>query len=430
LKSTVHTVVLAACFVALLGAAVAEASFTAPLTIATGSSGGDPRVDLDANGNGVVVWRNPADQSISARRVAADGTLGPAIPVAPTDASGDFRQEPQVGVDGDGDAIVTWTRTIDATDRDRIEARTISAAGTLGSTLNLSGDRETGFPQIAINDSGDAIVVWSQASGIRAQLLGADGTLGPLRSVSPADEGGDRPSVGVDASGNGVVVWHTASDQILARTVSDAGVLGHTVALSIAGEGATIHPSVAVAPSGAGFAVWPQTQTPGTSKTQVAGRSISTAGVRGPLRVLTGSTDFAQNDPQVAVDADGDAIAAWTNEPPRDPVRERRISSTGVLGTTKRLNPGTDSGVHVNVGMDSAGNAVFVWQPLTSAATRIDGRTLSAADALGPVQTLSASGGQLPDLDVTAAGKALAVWELDTAMPGPNRFRVEGALGP
>ena len=401
-----------------------------PFTIATGSSGGDPRVDLDANGNGVAVWRDPSDQSVWARRVAADGTLGSAIPVAPTDASGDFRQAPQVAVDGDGDAIVTWTRTIDATDKDRIEARTISATGTLGSTLNLSGDRKTGFPQIAVNDSGDAIVVWSQGSGvIRAQLLGVDGTLGPARSVAPAGEGGTH-SVGIDGSGNAVVVWHTAADQTVARTVSDAGVLGHTLALSIAGAGAEIHPSVAVGPSGAGFAVWPQTEVPGTSKTQVAGRSISTAGVRGPLRVLTASTDFAQDDPQVAVDADGDAIAAWTNEPPRDPVRERRISSTGVLGATKRLNPGTDSGVHVNVGVDSAGNAVFVWEPLSGGTTRIDGRTLSTANALGPVQTLSASGGKDPDLDVTAAGKALAVWELDTAMPGPDRFKVEGSLGP
>ena len=62
---------------------------------------------------------------------------------------------------------------------------------------------------------------------------------------------------------------------------------------------------------------------------------------------------------------------------------------------------------------DDAGNAVFVWMKTEAdqVTTAVQTRTLSNAEVLSPIQTISSRGSRKPDVSVTPDGKAFFVWE-------------------
>ena len=113
-----------------------------------------------------------------------------------------------------------------------------------------------------------------------------------------------------------------------ARTISAAGVLGPSRTLSAAGHGP--HPQIASDADGDAVAVWPRSDG---SNYRVQARTISAAGVLGPTRTLSAAGQDAS--PPVASDADGDAVAVWyragyTLE--HRAIEARTISAAGVLG--------------------------------------------------------------------------------------------------
>jgi hypothetical protein len=77
-------------------------------------------------------------------------------------AAGQDAFDPQVAVDGAGDAVAVWSR-FDGTDY-RIQARTRSAAGVLGPIQTLSGAGQDAIdPQVAVDGGG--LAVWQRSDG-------------------------------------------------------------------------------------------------------------------------------------------------------------------------------------------------------------------------------------------------------------------------
>src|SRR6185295_8511247 len=85
------------------------------------------------------------------------------------------------------------------------------------------------------------------------------------------------------------------------------GSFSPTITLSAGGQDAS-SPAVAVGAGGDGVAVW--TRFDGNNS-RVQARTVSPGGGLGPIQTLSegGSSAFS---PQVAVDADGDAVVVWT----------------------------------------------------------------------------------------------------------------------
>jgi hypothetical protein len=154
-----------------------------------------------------------------------------------------------------------------------------------------------------------------------------------------------------------------------------------------------------------------------------------------PLTLSAAGKDA--NSAQVAIDAQGDAVFVWRRfDGTNWRIQSRARSATGALGPIQNLSAAGQNASQPQVGVDSDGDAVFVWRRYDGPCCRILSRARSAAGTLGPVQALSAGGGRLatlPQLGVDNGGHAVFVW----ARSDGTYWRVQtrrrsatGALGP
>jgi hypothetical protein len=168
---------------------------------------------------------------------------------------------PQVGLDGDGDAVFTWTRFDGA--HDRAQARTRSPAGVLGTIQLLSNaGRSAREPQVAVEPDGDAVFVWTRSDGsddrVQTRTRSAAGTLGAVQTVSAAGEPAGEPQVAVSSGGDVTVVW-TRSDgahrRVQARSRSAGGAVGPLLTLSEPAQSASA-PQLALSPTAGEVFAW------------------------------------------------------------------------------------------------------------------------------------------------------------------------------
>ena len=82
-------------------------TLSAPVVLASSPARADPpAVALDRQGDAVLAWAN--DWLVQARTLSASGTLGPLSTVSPDLSPIDRHFTARVTTDRDGDALVTW----------------------------------------------------------------------------------------------------------------------------------------------------------------------------------------------------------------------------------------------------------------------------------------------------------------------------------
>ena len=147
---------------------------------------GDPRGRDGHGGEAVIAWLGDDGTASRVRAVtmSAAGVIGPmeTVSTAAVDA-----ESVGVGIDADGDAVITWLRFAD--EHFRVYARTLSAAGALGTRLTLSRAGEDAFlPEIAVAANGRSAVTWQRFDGsdfrVQAVPISAAGVPGTVKTLS------------------------------------------------------------------------------------------------------------------------------------------------------------------------------------------------------------------------------------------------------
>jgi hypothetical protein len=421
--------------------APSHAQFGAPVFLSpVGNTATAPQVAVDATGDAVAAWSIfDGTNRFQARARSAAGALGQ---VHNLSAPGQNALTPDIAMDNAGDAVTVWRRFDQSPTTIRIQARARSAAGVLGplQTLAGAGSDNVFDPQVAVDADGDGMVVWrhfNPATGdrIQARTRSAAGTLGVTASISvasPQTVGNHR--VAVDSDGDAVIVWRASGgslrDRILLRARSTATGLRPIQTISAAAAGQSeVDPQVAVAAGGAATVVW--TRTDG-SASRIRARARSAAGALAPVQTLSPANQDASL-PQVAIDGNGNAVAVWhAFNGSNARIQARARSAAGVLGPIQTLYT-APAGMGVGAPqIAGAGNGgvVVVWEASNGFSFLIFARTRSAAGALGPLQTLvnatSSRRAVGPRVAMGAGGDAVAVWE---RFDGSN-FRIQATAGP
>jgi hypothetical protein len=273
------------------------------------------QVAIDQNGNAIVVWErfDGTNERIQAVRISSAGAVGSVMTLSPT---GGDAFDPQVAVDGNGNALVVWSRFNSVQNVDKIQAVTVSAAGVVGTVQGLSaapGDAEA--PQVGIDANGNAAVVWQHFDGSNERIQGrsrsASGVLGTIRDLSTATLDAFAPQVAVNATGSGLVVWSRFGsacncDRVQLIPLSSAGAVGTVQTISNTGEDDE-EPQIGIAANGNGVAVWESFKG---SQQNVFGRTRTAAGTLGSLQQF--STSGLAFGPQVAVNGTGSALGVFT----------------------------------------------------------------------------------------------------------------------
>jgi hypothetical protein len=419
--------------VGAIAATPAAATWGRPFNLSKeGQNASQPRIATDDHGT-VFVWVRPVSGHLLVQARFRNTPTGALSSVKDISPAAEDAFNPEVAIDSEGDAVITWARS-DGT----IQARRRAADGTLSEVQDLSGPGAS-LPQVGIAAEGDAVITWQRPIGedtrIQARARAEDGTLGPVQNISAGGSDASDPEVGVDGSGDAVFVWRrqlaTATRvQTRARSAVDGSLTG---VQNVSGEnGSAFEPEVAV--DNTGNAVFTWRRSDGTvQRIETRARAFLT-GAQTQVQKLSPAGVAGQDavQPQVAVDVDGDAVFTWRRLDGADSriqARARTFSSGALSAVQDLSDPGEDA-VNPEVAVsrvDADPDAVFTWQRSDGTNLRIQARTRSAAGVLGAVQDVSAAGenGVEPRVGVDQDGKAFVTWQRDIAVD-----RVAGSKGP
>jgi hypothetical protein len=180
-----------------------------------------PAVAADADGNFVVVWLDDGSRnSILVRLFAVDGLRRTNAFVINTRRISSITR-PSVAMSAEGAFVVTWDGDPDRAGQDDIHARLFDPNGLpldWQSFVNATLDGPQCYPQVAMNDSGEFVIVWEiqldpdvterEIFGQRFDSLGEP--IGDEFLINTYTEGDQRyPSVAMDEAGRFVTAWQS-----------------------------------------------------------------------------------------------------------------------------------------------------------------------------------------------------------------------------
>jgi hypothetical protein len=328
-----------------------------------------------ADGSATVVgvrFPHPANggSEILAVRVGADGTPEP-VKVLFAKA-GWYAEEPQVAVDPDGKATVVWRSHQLA--ESRIEAVQIAADGTVGPIIPLaSGGTD---PRVAMGPEEAATVVWSEAGGEHLDTvhIDADGTVGSLATIPFSYEPG-QTSVAVDSQGRATVVWRQGppeSGQISASRLAADGTPDQWRTVTNETVGLFADPSVAVDGNGA-WVTWSRQE----GDVEAFSWTVEAAWIdwstlqESPFPLSGPTADHAT----IATDLSGHAWAVWSAKLGGESVIQfRRLTDGGEYGPPSQTTtlPATGPRSYSPTPLPSPGGGVnLVWREVGTAAQSV-----------------------------------------------------------
>ncbi len=271
-----------------------------------------PRIAVDGEGGATVVWERYG----GANRLLIQATYRPPggswqAPVDIGEVTTMVAPEPWVAVDAAGDATAVWKN------REVIESAYRPAGGSWQAPAPISDPETESFtPQAAVNAQGDATAVWMHFDGsdyvVQSAYRPTGGSWGAPTLVSAPGEEGGNPHIALDGSGNAMVVWRgegEGGEAARAAYKSAGGEWQAPVDVSTPGEEAQSL-RVALDADGDAMVLW------GGSTGELGAHAVVQAAYRpagggweAPIDISEDGGNAYPSD--VAFDADGNAAVVW-----------------------------------------------------------------------------------------------------------------------
>ncbi len=299
----------------------------------------------DRQGNRVIVWKQGASKRLGAgsQMVTQTGSIFGRL-FDPNDVpseifevgSGDDLKDPTASFDAAGNFICGWEKNA-TTGQSGVFGRVFGPdQQPLGAAFQVDEGLggEVDSPFVAANNAGEFTMVWRQTGGKVLQSGGGifgrpfnpDGSpAGPSVRLDDAGPGVNEisiPAVAADATGNFFVVWHQRAvsklqqdgDGVFARRLDPSGSpSGEPFLVNDLPTGEPGDPEVAVDAQGDAVVVWKQ-DIGGDAGVVICGRKYDRQGQPATGVFLVNSeTAGSQVDPSVAVNPAGKSATAWVS---------------------------------------------------------------------------------------------------------------------
>ncbi|TDC25262.1 hypothetical protein E1261_24530 [Kribbella albertanoniae] len=318
---------------------IAAPVWVAANSVSTGDQDA-PSVAINRSGYVAVVWEDDRDTDNATDNVHSDIWLrlfrnGTAVYEKKLSAGGDSgvtnwrHLNPDVDLDEDGNAVVVWQDDPDGNGFYNIPYRVVNTAGTVTASgrANTSSDGQQINPRVAVDPDGAPVggavaftAVWEDIQTGTPATAKAAGYTGPTTrawEVTASQTTGQHhnPDVAVSASGDAVVVWDEDGDANaaynvglvrLART-NGAVNLSRRTANSL-GDGQQTRASVAANFNGDFAVAWESDHT-GT-----AGAWTRTFGANGTARFTEVQVAAGGKAPSVGIDDAQQTVVGWTTQ--------------------------------------------------------------------------------------------------------------------
>ncbi|TFH22401.1 MAG: hypothetical protein E4H03_08480 [Myxococcales bacterium] len=373
-----------------------------------------PAVAGAGPGDYIVVWQNEntaRSVTVATLPVSASSTSTvTTLPLAPSIAG-------QLIVDGD-------------------------ALGGLELLINETTRQSQGEPAVASDSGGNSLVVWESfgqdgnVNGVFGRRYSAAGApLGAEFQINTYTTfGQDDPDVAVDGSGNFIVVWKSAGQDgptisIFGQRLDPSGLaLGTEFQVNVSSPGNQFAPAVSASDNGSFAVVWHEGGRDGADSA-VIGQRFSASGTKvGTEFIVNEYTTSNQDTADVAMADDGSFLVVWESQGQdgdANGVFARRYDAAGLaLGTERQVNDQTASNQDDPiVAVDASGAYLVAWE-----STAQDGSGLgvfakrydASGNAIGSefaVNAFTAGAQEEIAIDAISSGVFAVVWE-STAQDG------------
>ena len=363
-----------------------------------------PEVAVDAQGDAAAVWLDSYPQMgaiYASYRPASSGVWQQPATVS---AAGENGTDQHVLVEPDGDALAWWAELGEGEGAGIVAYKTALrpvATGVWGPTREFAVGRHPGGLRLAVDARGHVFAAWVSGGALEAAMLPlASASWDAPVTVAPAPAPPvtvERVQLAVSPDGNAAALWQQVDKRCPLTTFASQSQTAACV-LPV-----TLQSSVRSAVTG----VWSAPEEiPNAPRAEVQARAKIAAPAVFPL---------GDQDPQIAVDSAGDAVATWAQFEATTAGLELSVrpASTHAWRTPTMLSPtGGDFAAGARyLAVDDLGRALVTWD----ADGVIQGSVGSAATGewQEPVDVTpenAGSGVGEPHLAVNAAGNAVLIW--------------------
>lgn len=233
---------------------------SAPATAPTGVA----EVAMDRVGNAVAVWAR-VDGSAPGCCTIVQGSTRPVggtwRPATTLSTPGRNAETPHAAFAA-GRGLVVWVEP--GVSSKVVRHRTVTPGG-FGPMASLSVSetgRDASAPQVALNDAGAAVVVWSRPNGIGTAIqaatrdsAGAGFSLPEQVSLTESGASDEQPRVAINAAGQAMTIWRSTTDAGSQIQTAGRPRLGQDWVFAQVYERGS-DPDIAVRPDGTVIAVW------------------------------------------------------------------------------------------------------------------------------------------------------------------------------
>ncbi len=343
----------------------------------SGGAANGAQLAMNASGEAFAVWQqdNSSVNNIWANRFT-DGGWG-AAGVIQTNPASDAR-DPQIAITPDGKAMAVWAQ-YQATCH-KVWARPFDgslwgAAQAMRPEDNDSAGNtcDTSPPQVAIDSNGRALIVWAELEGalstIWANRFDGSSWGSPVQiQVNNANDA-RTPRIAMTQAGEAIVVWAESDGfryNIWANRF-EGGSWGTAELIETDNAGTVQNPQIAIDADGQAIVVWQQYDR---SVYNIVANRFDSGSWGGAGAIETDTTNGARN-PQVAIDGNGRALAVWEQfEDGRYRVWANRYAE-GNWGEAKRIEEAESPASVPQVAFDGVGKALAVWHQFDGARDNI-----------------------------------------------------------
>ena len=283
------------------------------------------RVAVAPDGAATLAF-NQSDNVAGRRATAAQsGTAGG---WSTPDVIGDAGSSaPQVAVAANGDAVMVWLVGETSTSSSLWASRRLGTTWSLPVRIVTSGTR-MGSPRLRADAAGNAIAVWFERPTARnevhaARFTASSGTWSAPGVLNDGAAQAYGPELAMTDTGDAIVVWTEESDAGQATGIGSSRYRASTAAWSAAtrvqptGASPGVSPHVAVDGAGNAIAAWLQGAVGDATRLEVWAAAFDAPGDHwaAPIKLMTdptARTDGGESQaPQIALNAGGDAVVVW-----------------------------------------------------------------------------------------------------------------------
>lgn len=389
--------------------------FSAPTTLAPGST--DPVVAMTPGGRAVIAWRRFSGGKYQFQIVTR--APGGSFSAPETVAEATSEVSPvgiHVAINEAGDIVFAWSQRDPASelipDPFFVMATVRPAGGAFSAPQRISpkepkhANAQQGEEleeiqarheqeseewskrrltaagvQVAIDEAGEALVVWSYQDGIiqpppepviptstiQGSARPAGGSFSPVVTISPPDElRADEAQLAFDAAGKAFVAWrHNAEFETVIEAATRPLGGGFTSPQPLSAEGTGIHseiPRLAVTPAGGASVVWRLSTGFETTMQTV---DIAPDGSLSPVQSLPLASTDDPSYPELAGNRKGDLLVVWSGVSATNSlIRASLRGPGGAFAPPAPVSETSNEAMQAAVGIDEGDSGVAAWTRL------------------------------------------------------------------